>query len=135
MRILILNTFKDYSLQMPIFELFYMSLCSIVCLWLLLFKITYEKFNYIAKIHSYSLIYRISFYEFGKFIYLFKYWSQFKVCGVFFHSDWLCQERIKLTPNFVTSISSVQLFSHVRLFANPWIAVHQASLSITNSLS
>ena len=30
-------------------------------------------------------------------------------------------------------ISSVQLLSWVRLFATPWIAVHQASLSITNS--
>jgi len=31
--------------------------------------------------------------------------------------------------------SSVQLLSHVRLFATPWIAAHQASLSITNSRS
>ena len=31
--------------------------------------------------------------------------------------------------------SSVQALSHVRLFANPWIAAHQASLSITNSQS
>ena len=30
---------------------------------------------------------------------------------------------------------SVQLFSHVRLFATPWTAAHQASLSITNSHS
>ena len=28
--------------------------------------------------------------------------------------------------------SSVQLLSHVRLFAAPWAAAHQASLSITN---
>ena len=28
--------------------------------------------------------------------------------------------------------SSVQLFSHVRLFATPWITARQASLSITN---
>ena len=32
-------------------------------------------------------------------------------------------------------ISSVQLFSCIRLFAIPWIAAHQASLSITNSQS
>ena len=32
-------------------------------------------------------------------------------------------------------ISSVQLLSHVRLFVTPWIAVCQASLSITNSWS
>ena len=31
--------------------------------------------------------------------------------------------------------SSVQLFSHVRLFATPWTAACQASLSITNSRS
>ena len=31
--------------------------------------------------------------------------------------------------------SSVQSLSHVQLFATPWIAAHQASLSITNSQS
>ena len=31
--------------------------------------------------------------------------------------------------------SSVHLLSHVRLFATPWAAAHQASLSITNSRS
>ena len=31
--------------------------------------------------------------------------------------------------------SSVQLLSHVRLFATPWTTAHQASLSITNSQS
>ena len=30
---------------------------------------------------------------------------------------------------------SVQLLSHVQLFATPWTAAHQASLSITNSQS
>ena len=35
----------------------------------------------------------------------------------------------------VTSFSSVQLLSRVRLFATPWIAARQASLSITNSWS
>ena len=33
------------------------------------------------------------------------------------------------------SISSVQSLSHVRLFATPWMEAHQASLSVTNSLS
>ena len=32
-------------------------------------------------------------------------------------------------------ISSVQLLSHVQLFATPWTAAYQASLSITNSRS
>ena len=31
--------------------------------------------------------------------------------------------------------NSVQLLSHVRFFATPWTAAHQASLSITNSQS
>ena len=34
-----------------------------------------------------------------------------------------------------TLFNSVQLLSHVRLFVTPWIAAHQASLSITNSRS
>ena len=36
---------------------------------------------------------------------------------------------------FTYQFSSVQSFSHVWLFATPWIAAHQASLSITNSWS
>ena len=38
---------------------------------------------------------------------------------------------------FICSVqfSSVQLLSHVRLFATPWIAARQPSLSITNSRS
>ena len=35
----------------------------------------------------------------------------------------------------IPAFSSVQLLSCVRLFATPWIAAHQASLSITNSWS
>ena len=44
--------------------------------------------------------------------------------------DWLCIFR-SLRQIF----SSVQLLSHVWLFATPWTAAHQASLSITNSRS
>ena len=35
----------------------------------------------------------------------------------------------------MVQFSSVQLLSHVRLFATPWIAAHQPFLSITNSWS
>ena len=35
----------------------------------------------------------------------------------------------------LTTVGSVQSFSHVRLFATPWTAACQASLSITNSQS
>ena len=39
------------------------------------------------------------------------------------------------TWGILSKYSSVQLLSRVRLFATPWIAAHQASLSITNSWS
>ena len=50
------------------------------------------------------------------------------------------RERVTLyihTSNLISlnKISSVQLFSRVRLFETPWTAVRQASLSITNSQS
>ena len=35
----------------------------------------------------------------------------------------------------LVELSCVQSLSHVRLFATPWTAAHQASLSITNSQS
>ena len=38
-------------------------------------------------------------------------------------------------PKFLNSSSSVQLLSHVQLFATPWIAARQTSLSITKSRS
>ena len=42
-----------------------------------------------------------------------------------------------LILNSISSVqfSSLQSLSHVRLFVTPWIAAHQASLSITNSQS
>ena len=43
--------------------------------------------------------------------------------------------RIKGENENNHSISSVQSLSRIRLFATPWIAAHQASLSITNSRS
>ena len=45
------------------------------------------------------------------------------------------QQRLVLSVILVILVvfSSVQLLSHVQLFATPWIPAHQASLSITNS--
>ena len=44
--------------------------------------------------------------------------------------------NVKFVCTFIKlSISSVQSFSRVRLFATPWIAAPQASLSITNCRS
>ena len=54
-------------------------------------------------------------------------------------SDWNKQQHISFKDfqHLALSVqfSSVQSLSHVRLFANLWTAVHQASLSITNSRS
>ena len=44
---------------------------------------------------------------------------------------WNKMDSLIITQKF----SSVQLLSHVRLFATPWPAARQASLSITNSRS
>jgi len=46
----------------------------------------------------------------------------------------ICIVYIILLVN-IPAFSSVQLLSCVRLFATPWTAAHQASLSITNSWS
>ena len=45
----------------------------------------------------------------------------------------LIQSYYIIIDNVLNAISSVQLLNHVRLFAAPWIAAHQPSLSITNS--
>ena len=50
-----------------------------------------------------------------------------------------CSHEIKrcllLRTKVVNNLSSIQSLSHVRLFATPWTAARQASLSITNSWS
>ena len=43
--------------------------------------------------------------------------------------------QARLTAPHKKAFSSVQLLSHVRLFATPWNAARQASLSITYSWS
>ena len=40
-----------------------------------------------------------------------------------------------MVPHYSIDFSSVQLLSHVRLFATPWTVERQASLSITNAQS
>ena len=47
----------------------------------------------------------------------------------------LNQESGCLIINLISFCSSVQLLSHVRLFATPWTATHQGSLSTANSRS
>ena len=49
--------------------------------------------------------------------------------------DSILKSRDVTFPTKVDLVSSVQLLSHVRLFATPWTAAHQDSLSITNTQS
>ena len=46
-----------------------------------------------------------------------------------------CAESRTLECKRTSYLSSVQSLSHAQLFVTPWIAAHQASLSITNSRS
>ena len=50
-------------------------------------------------------------------------------------ADSICCTAETNTTLYKSTISSVQSLSRVRLFATPWIAARQASLSITNSRS
>ena len=52
-----------------------------------------------------------------------------------FYYQFRCHLLQKCFYHFSFQFSSVQSLSHVRLFATPWIAACQASLSITNSRS
>ena len=79
---------------------------------------------YILYIWVYLLIYSL----FQNYFYIF--YSVTLICTVFSTSYNSYQQMVW---NF--QFSSVQLLSHVRLFETPWIAAHQASLSITNSWS
>ena len=50
-------------------------------------------------------------------------------------SDTVIRRGWSVSPSLVFQFSLVQSLSRVRLFATPWIAAGQASLSITNSQS
>ena len=60
------------------------------------------------------------------------FYSSVSLLGMFFA---LLPQHYNWFSAVFSLFSSVQLLSHVRLFANPWTAVCQASLSITNSQS
>ena len=51
------------------------------------------------------------------------------------HNGEKCGDSLKNRNQNCHQFSSVPLLSHVQLFATPWIAAHQASLSISNSQS
>ena len=49
--------------------------------------------------------------------------------------EWGAIEMHQLKDRYCHEFSSLQLLSHVQLFATPWTTACQASLSITNSQS
>ena len=59
----------------------------------------------------------------------FNWWEGWKA------ESWVTQLILRLQDLWQSVSQSVQSLSHVRLFATPWTAVCQASLSITNSQS
>ena len=68
--------------------------------------------------------------------------TKYNGCELYFFSNKHFPEKPQinhmsslLTPLSISLFSSVQSLSRVRLFATPWIAARQASLSITNSRS
>ena len=76
----------------------------------------------------YILIYHLS-----GFCFSLSWWT---VCFWMFYSHLLVFVNfffIKIPSIRSCSFSSVQSLSHIRRFATPWTAVHQASLSFTNS--
>ena len=52
---------------------------------------------------------------------------------IFFRIDWF--DLLAVQGTLKSLLSSVQSLSHVRLFAAPWTAAHQASVSMANSQS
>ena len=61
--------------------------------------------------------------------------QSFCQCGVSYLSGSLILRHTYLEHFLCTQFGSVQSLSHVQLFATPWTAARQASLSITNSWS
>ena len=57
------------------------------------------------------------------------------VSCLMFIISFLLLTLVFVCPSFSKSFQSVQSLSRVQLFATPWTAEHQASLSITNSRS
>ena len=72
-----------------------------------------------------------------KLTYLYTFYFKELICFICTQLclDWLLSLANKKRLYLLTQFSSVQSLSRVRLFATPWTAACQASLSITNSRS
>ena len=62
-------------------------------------------------------------------------WSSISLLIFCLHIYWFSAYLSITDKRHSVQFSSVQSFSHVQLFVTPWTALHQASLSITNSWS
>ena len=91
----------------------------------------YNTYWIIWKSVSGSLVQKLSIRRFIEFFYL--QWRNFP-CFLRLEKWNAFKLGISVTQLF-NQFSSVQSLSHVTLFVTPWIAAHQASLSITNSRS
>ena len=86
---------------------------------------------------TYKLLSNLSwvFFFFSFFFFIYKYKSSFigyKLKHPKFENPNICQSVLSERCH---QFSSVHLLSLVQVFVTPWIAAHQASLSITNSRS
>ena len=118
------------------------GLISSVCLFLLLFLLpafdTSKKIllrwmskNVLPMLLPGVLWFQVLRLSFNPFWVYFCVW--FKTVVQFY--SFACNRPVFLTSCVKESSSSVQSLSRVWLFATPWIAARQASLTITNSLS
>ena len=77
----------------------------------------------------------MKYFFFPKFSWLVDGWWEMQPSRVYGDQEWEIGFQVNSEESDKKRISSVQLLSRVRLFATPWIAARQASLSITNSRS
>ena len=90
-----------------------------------------EPVSLTLQVDSLPLIHCVLFY----FIPLFLYDGLFTALFCWYKFRFLMTLFYLLNQVKILSVSSVQSLSHVQLFATPWTAARQASLSITNSQS
>ena len=81
-----------------------------------------------------NLLFQVPLDLFTSFVVSFYEWSFLIIFYLFYQSFQVSALWVMLKKPFL-QFSSVQSLSRVRLFATPWIAARQASLSITNSRS
>ena len=118
-------TWNHYMLKSVIFQLWkYFWRCTL----LYQYQVSYFNVFLVTKIWRYTVIEGILLTQ--------SYFLPNIASIIFVNKMWLfCWFNISISIKWPPQFSSVQSLSHVSLFVTPWIAAHQASLSITNSRS